>query len=63
VDNTVLTRSAQEHGVLWTPMTHFYPGGGGHHGIRLSTSYLTPAEIEEGAARLARFVEEQSALS
>ncbi|MCX4762796.1 PLP-dependent aminotransferase family protein [Streptomyces sp. NBC_01275] len=61
VDNALLALSAQDFGVIWTPMTHFYPGAGGLHGIRLSTSYLTPAEIEEGAARLARFVEAQSA--
>jgi (S)-3,5-dihydroxyphenylglycine transaminase len=60
VDNAQLVRSAQNFGVIWTPMTHFYPGTGGHHGIRLSTSYLTPAEIEEGTARLVRFVEAQS---
>ncbi|MBD0422087.1 PLP-dependent aminotransferase family protein [Streptomyces sp. TRM S81-3] len=59
-DNAQLVRSAEDFGVIWTPMSHFHPGGGGHHGIRLSTSYLTPAEIEEGTARLARFVEAQS---
>ncbi|MFF4760324.1 aminotransferase class I/II-fold pyridoxal phosphate-dependent enzyme [Streptomyces sp. NPDC001292] len=60
-DNEALTRSAQEFGVIWTPMSYFYPQGGGHHGIRLSTSYLTHAEIEEGVARLARFIAAQSA--
>ncbi|MEC4019817.1 aminotransferase class I/II-fold pyridoxal phosphate-dependent enzyme [Streptomyces sp. H27-D2] len=63
VDGAALTRSAQEFGVIWTPMNYFYPQGGGHHGIRLSTSYLTPAEIEEGTARLARFIEAESAAS
>ncbi|WP_327237947.1 aminotransferase class I/II-fold pyridoxal phosphate-dependent enzyme [Streptomyces sp. NBC_01317] len=61
VDNAALTRSAQEYGVIWTPMSYFYPQGGGHHGLRLSISYLTPAEIEEGTARLARFIEAESA--
>lgn len=60
VDNAALTRSAQDFGVIWTPMKHFYPQGGGHHGIRLSTSYLSHAEIEEGTARLARFIEAES---
>ncbi|MER7046597.1 aminotransferase class I/II-fold pyridoxal phosphate-dependent enzyme [Streptomyces jumonjinensis] len=55
-DNETLTRSAQEFGVLWTPMKYFYPQAGGDHAIRLSTSYLTPAEITEGTARLARFI-------
>ncbi|WP_405798404.1 PLP-dependent aminotransferase family protein [Streptomyces sp. NBC_01506] len=61
VDNAQLVTSAQDFGVIWTPMSHFCPGTGGHHGIRLSISYLTPAEIEEGTARLVRFVETQSA--
>lgn len=61
VDDALVTTSAQDFGVIWTPMTHFHPGTGGHHGIRLSISYLTPAEIEEGTARLARFVEAQCA--
>ncbi|QKV90548.1 aminotransferase class I/II-fold pyridoxal phosphate-dependent enzyme [Streptomyces sp. NA02950] len=60
-DNAALTRSAQEFGVIWTPMNYFYPRGGGHHALRLSTSYLTTADIEKGTARLARFIEAQSA--
>ncbi|MGI5531164.1 PLP-dependent aminotransferase family protein [Streptomyces syringium] len=60
VDNAALLRSAQEHGVLWTPMSYFYPDGGGEHTIRLSFSYLSPADIEEGVARLARFIEAET---
>ncbi|MFI1678027.1 aminotransferase class I/II-fold pyridoxal phosphate-dependent enzyme [Streptomyces sp. NPDC020607] len=60
-DNAALIRSAQDFGVIWTPMTYFHPGGGGVHGIRLSTSYLTPAQISEGVARLVRFIEAESA--
>ncbi|AKH86051.1 GntR family transcriptional regulator [Streptomyces sp. CNQ-509] len=57
-DDAALTRSAQDFGVIWTPMSHFHPGaGGGHRALRLSTSYLTTEEIDEGAARLARFIE------
>jgi (S)-3,5-dihydroxyphenylglycine transaminase len=62
VDNDALTRSAQDFGVIWTPMSYFHPGGGGHHSLRLSVSYLTPAEIENGIARLARFIEAESRL-
>jgi (S)-3,5-dihydroxyphenylglycine transaminase len=62
-DNAALARSAQDFGVIWTPMSYFYPQGGGEHAIRLSTSYLTAAEIEEGTARLARFIEAESAAS
>lgn len=59
-DNAALTRSAQEFGVIWTPMSYFYPGNGGHRSIRLSISYLTHAEIEEGVDRLAAFIESAS---
>ncbi|GHF07705.1 hypothetical protein GCM10018772_35900 [Streptomyces fumanus] len=59
-DDAALTRSAQDFGVIWTPMRYFYPQGGGQYALRLSTSYLTTAEIEEGTARLARFIEAQS---
>src|SRR5262249_39156661 len=59
-DNAALTRSAEEFGVIWTPMEYFYPDGGGHHRIRLSVSYLTPAEIGPGVARLATFIESET---
>jgi (S)-3,5-dihydroxyphenylglycine transaminase len=55
-DNAALTRSA-ECGVIWTPMSYFYPQGGGENMIRLSFSYLKLNEIAEGIGRLARFVE------
>jgi (S)-3,5-dihydroxyphenylglycine transaminase len=58
-DNDALARSAENFGVLWTPMSYFYPEGGGERGIRLSTSYLTARDIEEGAGRLARFIESE----
>ncbi|MCZ9345003.1 PLP-dependent aminotransferase family protein, partial [Streptomyces sp. TRM76130] len=60
-DEAALSRSAQEFGVIWTPMEHFHPGGGGRNGIRLSISYLTPAEIQEGTARLIRFIDAECA--
>ncbi|MGW3109365.1 aminotransferase class I/II-fold pyridoxal phosphate-dependent enzyme [Streptomyces sp. NPDC001100] len=62
-NNAALTRSAQEFGVIWTPMNYFYPQGGGHQALRLSTSYLTTADIEEGTARLAQFIEAQASVS
>jgi (S)-3,5-dihydroxyphenylglycine transaminase len=55
-DNAALTRSAKDFGVIWTPMSYFYPNGGGDHSIRLSISYLTGPAIEEGVARLVRFL-------
>lgn len=55
-DNAALVRSAEEFGVIWTPMSYFYPQGGGEHTLRLSVSYLTHADIHEGTGRLARFI-------
>ncbi|MCX4771946.1 aminotransferase class I/II-fold pyridoxal phosphate-dependent enzyme [Streptomyces sp. NBC_01260] len=60
-DNAALERSAEEFGVIWTPMSYFYPQGGGEHGLRLSVSYLSHAEIADGIGRLARFIKAQSA--
>lgn len=62
-DNAALARSAEEFGVLWTPMSYFYPQGGGDYSIRLSVSYLTEEEITEGIARLAAFIEAATAAS
>lgn len=59
-DNAALERSAEEFGVIWTPMAYFYPQGGGEYSLRLSVSYLTPAEITDGVGRLARFIKAQS---
>ncbi|WOX07949.1 PLP-dependent aminotransferase family protein [Streptomyces sp. N50] len=59
-DGAALVRSAEEHGVIWTPMSYFYPQGGGEHSLRLSVSYLTQADISEGVARLAQFIKSES---
>jgi (S)-3,5-dihydroxyphenylglycine transaminase len=59
-DNAALARSAQDFGVIWTPMSYFYPHGGGDDSIRLSISYLTQADITEGISRLARFIETEA---
>ena len=59
-DNAALIRSAEEYGVIWTPMSYFYPRDGGDHSLRLSVSYLSNEEIVEGVARLARFIREES---
>jgi (S)-3,5-dihydroxyphenylglycine transaminase len=62
-DSAALARSARDFGVLWTPMSYFYPRDGGDCSIRLSISYLTQAEIKEGIARLARFIEAEAHVS
>jgi (S)-3,5-dihydroxyphenylglycine transaminase len=56
-DNEALTRSAEDFGVIWTPMSYFYPQGGGERAIRLSISYLSDADVIDGIARLSRFIE------
>jgi (S)-3,5-dihydroxyphenylglycine transaminase len=60
-DDAMLEYSASRFGVLWTPMRHFYPEGGGTHQIRLSFSVLTPERINEGLARLAALVRNRTA--
>jgi (S)-3,5-dihydroxyphenylglycine transaminase len=50
---------ARDYGVIVCPMSFFSilgADGGRNREIRLSFSYVTPPEIEEGIARLARFV-------
>jgi (S)-3,5-dihydroxyphenylglycine transaminase len=59
-DNAALARSAQDFGVIWTPMAYFHPHGGGDRTIRLSTSYLTHADVTKGLSRLADFIESQA---
>lgn len=59
--DAALARSAETFGVIWTPMSYFYPGGGGDRRIRLSVSYLSHAAISEGITRLARFIEVETA--
>ena len=41
----------------------FYWDGGGETAIRLAFSYATPAEIDEGIARLGRLVREAVAVT
>ena len=59
-DNAALARSAGEFGVIWTPMSYFYPQGGGDHSLRLSVSYLSEEEIIQGINRLAAFIEAEA---
>jgi (S)-3,5-dihydroxyphenylglycine transaminase len=59
-DEQLLELSARRYGVLWTPMSFFYPGGGGTTAIRLACSALVPDQIAEGVRRLGHLVAEQS---
>jgi (S)-3,5-dihydroxyphenylglycine transaminase len=58
-DEDLLEISAREYGVLWTPMSFFYSGGGGSHAIRLSYSSLEPEQIDEGVRRLAALIRDR----
>lgn len=58
-DDELLEYSARQHGVLWTPMAHFYAGTGGHRQARLACSQLTSAQIESGLDRFAALVSER----
>lgn len=75
-DLAAMERSARDYDVSWAPMSMFYVGGagdgsgsnggsGGNSGvgdrmIRLGFSNLTPDDIREGIARLARFIKDTS---
>jgi (S)-3,5-dihydroxyphenylglycine transaminase len=55
-DDELMEYSARKHGVLWTPMSHFYAGTGGTHQARLACSQLTSDELETGLDRFAALV-------
>jgi (S)-3,5-dihydroxyphenylglycine transaminase len=55
-DEELLSVCGSQYGVLWTPMRNFHLNDGGRFEIRLSCSYLTDEEIDEGVRRLARFL-------
>jgi len=59
VDDDLLEYSARNHGVIWTPMHHFYGGRGGYQQIRLSCSVLRPEQISVGLDRLAGLITDE----
>ena len=61
VDDALLARSAEEYGVLWTPMAHFYDDGARVAALRLSVSAVTPEQIELGLDRLAALLTDELA--
>lgn len=52
---------AQEYGILCCPMSFFSPSSGREHQVRLSFSYVSSEQIDEGIKRLARFVRDRLA--
>jgi (S)-3,5-dihydroxyphenylglycine transaminase len=61
-DPALLDYCAAEYGVLWTPMSFFNLGEGGRCELRLSCSYLTVEQIDQGVRRLARFLQDPRVL-
>jgi len=59
-DEDCLEVCARDYGVICCPMTFFSLRPGRERQIRLSFSYVTPGQIEEGIARLARFVRQRA---
>ncbi|MEV0280307.1 PLP-dependent aminotransferase family protein [Streptomyces sp. NPDC050610] len=59
VDDEFLKYAAGRHGVLFTPMHHFYGTTAGFRQLRLSISTLTPDRIEQGLDRLAELIDER----
>jgi (S)-3,5-dihydroxyphenylglycine transaminase len=51
-DNELLQVSAQDFGVLWTPMRYFHLGHDGDNEMRLSCSSLDERLIEQGLSRI-----------
>jgi (S)-3,5-dihydroxyphenylglycine transaminase len=61
VDAALLEYCAGEYGVLWTPMRFFSLDAGDNYELRLSCSYLTPEQIDDGVRRLGRFLRDPRA--
>ncbi|MGK5496587.1 PLP-dependent aminotransferase family protein [Streptomyces sp. URMC 125] len=55
-DDAALERSAEEYGVLWVPMRHFYDHPDAARRLRLSCSAVSETGIDEGLDRLEAFV-------
>lgn len=60
-DDDCLTACARDYGVIVCPMSYFALSGGRERQVRLSFSYVTEEQIEEGIARFARFVSDRLA--
>ncbi|MFG1803602.1 PLP-dependent aminotransferase family protein [Micromonospora carbonacea] len=63
VGDALLRRSAEDYGVLWTPMAHFYDDTAPVAALRLSISAVTPGQIDTGLDRLAALIADELARS
>lgn len=59
VTNDDLLTSAEQFGVVWTPMSDFYMNKANSNQIRLSFSYVNHEQIDQGIANLARLIEQR----
>jgi (S)-3,5-dihydroxyphenylglycine transaminase len=62
-DDACLQACARDYGVIVCPMSHFALSPGRESQVRLSFSYVTEEQIEEGIGRFARFVQDRLALT
>ena len=60
-DDECLQTAARDYGVIVCPMSFFALSAGRENQVRLSFSYVTEAQIEEGIGRFARFVRDRLA--
>lgn len=60
-DQTLLRQCAEHYGVICSPIAFFALLPGRENQIRLSFSYVTPEQVDQGVARLWRFVHDQIA--
>jgi (S)-3,5-dihydroxyphenylglycine transaminase len=58
-DDACLQACARDYGVIVCPMSFFALSAGRERQVRLSFSYVSEAQIEEGIARFARFVRDR----
>ena len=58
-DDESLTLCARDYGVIVCPMSYFSLTSGRERQVRLSFSYVTEEQIEEGIGRFARFVHDR----
>ncbi|MFC9689717.1 PLP-dependent aminotransferase family protein [Kribbella sp. NPDC056951] len=59
VDDELLTTSAQEYGVLWTPMAHFYESDAPVNSLRISCSGTTGPQLSAALDRLTALIRDR----
>jgi (S)-3,5-dihydroxyphenylglycine transaminase len=62
-DDGCLQACARDYGVIVCPMSYFSLTAGRERQVRLSFSYVTEEQIEEGIARFARFIHDRATVA